>query len=101
MMFREFETTIIDDQGHFDIPRDLRERKGLKKGARVKIEERNAELVIKQVGEGPETSGDRKARQLAAIEALTGFLPPDSKALDILMEERKKDREKEDRPFGV
>jgi bifunctional DNA-binding transcriptional regulator/antitoxin component of YhaV-PrlF toxin-antitoxin module len=95
-MFREFETTIIDDQGHFDIPRDLRERKGLKKGARVKIEERNAELIITTA----ETEGERKARQKAAIRAAIGILPPDSKVVEHLLEERRKEREREDRPSG-
>jgi bifunctional DNA-binding transcriptional regulator/antitoxin component of YhaV-PrlF toxin-antitoxin module len=95
-MFREFETTIIDDQGHFDIPRDLRERKGLKKGARVKIEERNAELIITTA----ETEEERKARQKAAIRAAIGILPPDSKVVEHLLEERRKEREREDRPSG-
>ena len=95
-MFREFEATIIDDQGHFDMPRDVRERKGLTKGARVKIEERNSELVIKPA----ETEEERKNRQKAAIRSAIGILPPDSKVIEHLLEERKKEREKEDRPSG-
>jgi bifunctional DNA-binding transcriptional regulator/antitoxin component of YhaV-PrlF toxin-antitoxin module len=96
-MFREFETTIIDDQGHFDIPRDLRERKGLTKGARLKIEERNGELVITPA----ETEEERKARQKAAIRSIIGIVLPDSKIVEHLLEERRKEREQEDRPFGL
>jgi bifunctional DNA-binding transcriptional regulator/antitoxin component of YhaV-PrlF toxin-antitoxin module len=96
-MFREFETTIIDDQGHFDMPRDLRERKGLKKGARLKIEERNSELIITPA----ESEEERKKRQKAAIRSAIGIVPPDSKVLEHLLEERRNEREQEDRPAGL
>ena len=88
-MFREFESTI-DGEGHFDLPRDLRERHGLKNGTRVRIAEYGDRIVV-------ETKDQAQKRR--NITELAGILGKDSKALDILMEERRKDREAEDRPI--
>jgi bifunctional DNA-binding transcriptional regulator/antitoxin component of YhaV-PrlF toxin-antitoxin module len=90
-MDREFEATF-DSQGHLDIPRDVRERHGFRNGAKVTIEDREEEVVIKPI---------EKPRKSRSMSDMAGFLGPNSKALDILMEERRKDREKEDRPFGT
>ena len=87
-MFREFESTI-DAEGHLNIPSDMRARHGLKNGSRVRIAEYGDRIVV----EAKEVSVKRKN-----ITDLTGILGKDSKALDILMEERRKDREAEDRP---
>jgi bifunctional DNA-binding transcriptional regulator/antitoxin component of YhaV-PrlF toxin-antitoxin module len=87
-MDRQFETTVVDDEGHIDIPADMRERHGLTKGARVRIAEEGSRLVV-------ESAEPQKKRK--NITELTGILGPNSKALDILMEERRKDREAEDR----
>jgi bifunctional DNA-binding transcriptional regulator/antitoxin component of YhaV-PrlF toxin-antitoxin module len=88
-MFREFESTI-DSEGHLDLPKEMRERHGLKNGARVRIAEYGDRIVV----EAKEQGGKRKN-----ITDLAGILGKDSKALDILMEERRKDREAEDRPI--
>ena len=89
IMFREFEATI-DDQGHFDIPADMRERHGLKKGARVHVAEDGDRLVLEAKVNGLTRKN---------ITQLAGVLGNNSKALDILMEERRRDREAEDRPI--
>ena len=96
-MFREFETTIFDDQGHFDMPPDLRERHGLKRGARLKIEERDSNLLLIPI----ETEEERKMRQKAAIRSMIGMAPSDSKIIEHYLEEKRKDREQEDRPSGI
>ncbi|HEX5316471.1 MAG TPA: hypothetical protein VFX22_07470 [Candidatus Kapabacteria bacterium] len=90
----------MDDQGHFEIPPEIRQRMGLRNGTRIKLEERNAALVVHPIEER-ETLEERKALQLAAIDAAIGMVPSDSKALEHLLEERQKDREQENRPFGV
>ena len=61
-MLTEFEATIIDDRGHFDIPAEFRERVGLIPGAHLRIEDRITYLLITHI-ESPE---ERMARQLAA-----------------------------------
>ncbi|HWF43102.1 MAG TPA: AbrB/MazE/SpoVT family DNA-binding domain-containing protein [Candidatus Kapabacteria bacterium] len=88
-MDREFEGTI-DSEGHLDLPREIRERHGLFSGAKVKIEEKGKKLVI----EALPRSASRKN-----ITDLAGFLGKESNALNILMEERRRDREAEDRSF--
>ncbi len=93
-MDRVFEATI-DSQGHFDIPIDMRDRHGLTNGARVKIEERPNEVVIKTVID----ENERKRIARVALDRAVGFLGTDSKVLDTLLEERRKDREIEDRPI--
>jgi hypothetical protein len=95
-MFREFETTIIDDQGHFDIPPDMRQRHGLTRGARLKIEERDANLLLTTI----ETDEERKIRQKAAIRSVIGMVPSDSKIIEHYLEEKRKERDQEDRPAG-
>ena len=89
-MDRVFETTV-DAEGHVPIPSEIRERHNMRSGARVKIAERGDEVVIV-----PAT----KPRKFRSMSDMAGILGPNSKALDTLMEERRKDREKEDRPFG-
>jgi bifunctional DNA-binding transcriptional regulator/antitoxin component of YhaV-PrlF toxin-antitoxin module len=92
MMDRVFETTV-DSQGHFDIPNDVRERHGLTNGARVKIEERTNEVVIKPVLD----DNERKRIALAAIDRAVGFLGNDPGLLNAMMDERRAEREREDR----
>jgi bifunctional DNA-binding transcriptional regulator/antitoxin component of YhaV-PrlF toxin-antitoxin module len=86
-MDRVYESTI-DSQGHFDIPDEIRYRHGFVNGAKVKIAEEGKKLIIEAL---PRVAGRRN------ITELTGFLGEESKALDILMEERRRDREAEDR----
>lgn len=90
-MFREFESRI-DSEGHFEIPRDLRNKKGLKEGTRVKIEEHADGLLVAPI---------QSPRPIRSMKDMAGFLGTEGKALETLMEERAKDREKEDRPFRL
>jgi bifunctional DNA-binding transcriptional regulator/antitoxin component of YhaV-PrlF toxin-antitoxin module len=94
-MDRTFETTI-DSQGHIDIPIDMRDRHGLTNGARVKIEERPNEVVIKTVMD----ENERKRIARAALDRAVGFLGTDGSILQALMDERKAERERDDRAFG-
>ena len=94
-MDRAFET-IVDSEGHITIPSDMRDRHGLSNGARVKVEERGEEVVITSAQNGLHQPQKRRS-----MSDMAGFLGPNSKAREILMEERRKDREKEDRPFGI
>lgn len=87
MMDRDFEG-IIDSEGHLDLPQEIRERHGLVNGSRIKIAEEGEKLILE-----PLASTTKRKN----ITELTGFLGKNSKALDILMEERKRDREAEDR----
>ena len=93
-MDREYETTV-DSEGHITIPSDMRDRHGLTNGARVKVAERGEEVVITSTQNGSE-----QPRKRRSMHDMVGFLGKDSKALDTLMEERRRDREKEDRPHG-
>ncbi len=61
-------------------------------GARVKISERGDEVVI-----APSIS----APNYRSLSDLVGVLGPNSPVIDTLLEERRKDRENEDRPFGA
>ncbi len=89
-MDRVFETTV-DADGHVPIPSEIRERHNMRSGARVKIAERGDEVVIVPAS---------KPREFRSMSDMAGFLGTDPKALRTLMEERRKDREKEDSPFG-
>ena len=87
-MDREFEAIVIDDKGHVDMPDDVRQRHGLKQGARVRIVERGDEVVIR--------SSQDSARKARSMHDMVGVLGKDPKSLNTLMEERRKDRAKED-----
>jgi AbrB family looped-hinge helix DNA binding protein len=87
--------TTIDSSGHIPIPEDIRNRHGLEPGKQVHIEERGEEVVISSTSK--ESESPRKAR---SMHDMVGFLGKDPKSLKTLMEERRKDREKEDGPFG-
>lgn len=88
-MERVFETQI-DSNGHVLLPAEVRERHHFTNGARVTVTERGDEVVI--------TSSEK--RPYRSMSDMAGFLGTDPKALRTLIEERRMDREKEDRPFG-
>ncbi|MFI5201517.1 MAG: AbrB/MazE/SpoVT family DNA-binding domain-containing protein [Candidatus Kapaibacterium sp.] len=94
-MDRAFEGTI-DSQGHIDLPEAVREHHGFQNGTKVRIEDRESEVVIKPVAD----ENERKRIALAAIERAVGFLGNDSSVLQDLMDERKAEQQKEDRAFG-
>jgi bifunctional DNA-binding transcriptional regulator/antitoxin component of YhaV-PrlF toxin-antitoxin module len=94
-MDRAFEATF-DDQGHFELPQEVRDRHGLTSGKRVKIEEHGNKLVIEAVNSETAPSKPR-AR---SMHDLVGSLGPVPNSLQTLMQERKNDREREDRAIG-
>ncbi len=76
-------TTKVGPKGQVVIPKAIRDRLGLRPGDRVRVE---------QEGEVVQVS---KAMTLADLR---GSLPPsDVNPLDVLLEERRRDREREDR----
>ena len=87
-MDRQFESSF-DEQGHFEMPPDIRERHGFTNGAKVKIEEQGSKVVIEAITE-PKKKGTRKLTAREAIEKAVGFMGGDSRGLEILLEERKR-----------
>ncbi len=86
-MFMEFEATV-DGEGHFDIPSEVRNRHGMKLGARLRIQERGNDLVIHSAERMSPKNPVGPAR--AAIQKAIGFMGADGKGLDILMNERRR-----------
>ncbi len=82
---------VIDSNGKVPIPPEVMRRFGLVPGSKVNFEDTPDKMIIEPI---------EKPRKRRSMSDMAGFLGPNSKALDILMEERRKDREQEDRPFG-
>ena len=91
-MDREFEATM-DSEGHFDIPKEVRERHGFKDGTRLKIEERASEVVIKAVKQERTFQKDSPD----AIDKAVGLLGTDGTVLRALMQDRQAERDQENR----
>lgn len=87
-MDREFITTI-DNEGHLDIPSEIRERHGMSNGARVKIKEQGEDVVISPA----------KPNKIKDITHLAGWMSP-SDAVEDLLRERALDKIREDAKFG-
>ena len=83
-MDRGYEATV-DAQGHFDFPPEIRERHGLTKSARIKIEERGKEVVISPI-------------EIEDISDLAGILTKGDPVGELLRD-RALDREREDAKF--
>jgi AbrB family looped-hinge helix DNA binding protein len=92
-MDREIITTI-DNDGHFDIPSEIRERHGMSNGSRVKIEDVPNGVIIKSATTTPKRDRDRMKQ---AIEQSVGILGNDRAMFKAFLEDRKKEREREDR----
>jgi bifunctional DNA-binding transcriptional regulator/antitoxin component of YhaV-PrlF toxin-antitoxin module len=90
-MDRYYET-IVDAEGHVPIPNEIRERHHLSIGSRVKISERGDEVVI---------APSIPVTKYRSLSDLVGVLGSNSRVIDTLLEERRKDRKNEDRPFGA
>lgn len=76
-------TTRVGPKGQVVIPKAIRDRLGLKSGDRVRVE---------QEGEAVRVS------KAVTVDELVGSLPPfEVNPLEVLMEERRRDREREDR----
>ena len=78
--------TLISGDVH--IPSTMLQRHGMKDGARVIVEDTQEGILITPL---------TVQRQKEAIARAAGLLPPGSKVLDRLLEERRRDRENEDR----
>lgn len=75
-------TTRVGPKGQVVIPKPIRDRLGLKPGDRVRVE---------QEGEAVRVS------KAVTVDELVGSLPPSEvNPLEVLMEERRRDRERED-----
>ena len=83
---------VIDSNGNVPLPPDAMRKHGLAPGSKVNFEDTPDKMIIEPI---------EKPRKRRRMSDMAGFLGPNSKALDILMEERRKDRENEDRPFGA
>ena len=78
-------TMKIGPKGQVVIPKAIRDRLGLRPGDRVRVEHE---------GDGVRIS------KAVTVNQLVGSLPPsDANPLDVLMEERRRDREREDNRF--
>lgn len=70
----------VTSKGQLVIPSKLRKKLGIRKGTRVAVTAEGNHLILQPIT--PEY-----------IHSLRGMLPEDSRALEILYEERKRDRE--------
>jgi bifunctional DNA-binding transcriptional regulator/antitoxin component of YhaV-PrlF toxin-antitoxin module len=86
-MDREYVTTI-DNEGHLDIPSEIRERHGMRNGARVKIQEHGEQVIL-----SPATP-----KKMKDITDLAGWMSP-SDAVEDLLRERALDKIREDEKF--
>jgi AbrB family looped-hinge helix DNA binding protein len=77
------EISNVTTKGQLVIPARIRRRYGIKTGTRVRFVERDGEIVLQ-----PVTS--------AAIRSLCGFLKSDSSATAGLLEERARDKAREE-----
>jgi len=78
------ETSVVTTKGQVVIPKKIRFALHIKKGTQVRFQARNGEIVLKPLT--PEY-----------FEKLAGILGPGGKATKALLEERAKDRRREDR----
>lgn len=83
-------TYKVGVKGQVVLPKAMRERLGIRPGDEVRFDEGDGEITV------------RKAESKAEIIArLSGSLPAsDVDPLDVLMEEKHRDREREERKFG-
>ena len=81
-------TVATIKSGDVHIPEDLLRKYGLSDGAQVAIEGSKDGIII------------HAARKMRSLSDLVGFLGPNSHTVESLLEERRRDRESEDRPFG-
>jgi len=75
-------TTIVTVKGQIVIPSKIRHRLKIKRGTKLYIEERGNELILKPIT--PEY-----------FERIAGVLPTKGKLSKALLEERRKDKERE------
>jgi AbrB family looped-hinge helix DNA binding protein len=74
------EMVTVTSKGQLVIPAKLRKKFGIRKGTRMSVREEGNHLILQPI-------------TAEYIHSLRGILPEDSRALEILYEERKRDRE--------
>lgn len=77
------ETSVITLKGQIVVPAKIRRKLGLKKGTKVAIIERDHGFMVQPL--------DRKY-----FDQFAGLLPTKGRATEALLEERRKDKERED-----
>lgn len=77
------ETSVVTIKGQMVVPAKVRKKYGIKKGTRVAIIEKEDGFIVQPL--------DKKY-----FEQFAGILPGKGKATKTLLEERRKDRERED-----
>jgi len=83
-------THKVGPKGQVVLPKAMRDRLGIQPGDEVVFDEGEHEVIVRKA---------KSKRQL--LDELVGSLPPSElDPLEILMEERRLDREREDRKFG-
>lgn len=77
-------------KGQVVVPKELRDRHGLKPGDEIVFDDSGGEITIRRA---------KTKRQI--LDELRGSLPPsDRDPIDVLLEERRLDREREERKYG-
>ncbi len=95
-MIQEFDITV-DNQGFLHMPQEVRERHGLKNGARIRAEDRPDAIVFK----AREDALSIASRQKAAIRSIVGIVSGESKIIEHYMEEKRNERNREDHHSGL
>ena len=75
-------TTAVTAKGQMVIPSKIRDHLNIKKGTKLYLEEKDGELIIMPV-------------TASYFEKIAGILPSKGKLSKILLEERKREKEKE------
>lgn len=83
-------TYKVGPKGQVVLPKAMRERLGIHPGDEVRFDEGEGEITVRKA----ESKADVLARLVGSLPE-TGVDP-----LDVLMEEKRRDREREERKFG-
>jgi AbrB family looped-hinge helix DNA binding protein len=83
-------TYKVGAKGQVVLPKELRERHGIRPGDEVVFDDADGEIVV------------RRAKSKAQLlDELVGSLPPSEvDPLQVLMDEKRRDREREDQKLG-
>ncbi len=82
-MHQQAETSIVTVKGQIVIPFKIRKRLGLKKGTRVSLTARGEEIIVRPLTKD-------------YFERMAGILKTGGRLTRMLLEERAKDREREE-----
>jgi AbrB family looped-hinge helix DNA binding protein len=83
-------TYKVGPKGQVVLPKQMRERLGIQPGDEVLFDESTDAITVR-----------RAKSKVELLDELTGSLPPSATdPLALLLEQRRRDREREDRKFG-